>query len=318
LNSKLISSHGEFFATMVVDACLHLEDHLDLDLIGIKKEVGGTLTDSLFIEGVAFKKTFSYAGFEQQPKRIENPKILLLNIELELKSEATNIEIRVTDPKKFKEFVDAEWNIIYTKMENIVNTGANVILSRLAIGDLATQYFADRGIFCAGRVPGEDLSRVAKATGAKIQTTVNNISNTVLGNCGLFEEKRIGGERYNIFTECTNLKTATILLRGGGQQFIDEADRSLHDSIMVVRRAMKYTNIVAGGGAVEMEVSKYLSDFAKTIPGKLQSIIKAYAKSFEKIPQQLSINAGLDPIEIMAQLRKKTPRGRSLGRSRST
>jgi len=134
---------------------------------------------------------------------------------------------------------------------------------------------------------------------------VNNISSTVVGNCGLFEERRIGSERYNIFTQCTNSKTATILLRGGGQQFIDEADRSLHDSIMVVRRAMKYTNIVAGGGAVEMEVSKYLLEYAKSVPGKLQNIIKAYAKSFEKIPQQLSINAGLDSIEIMAQLRKR-------------
>lgn len=148
---------------------------------------------------MAFKKTFSYAGFEQQPKRFENPKVLLLNIELELKAEKDNAEIRVNDPAKFQSFVDAEWNIIYSKvyceaaitnelqLDAIVKTGAQVILSRLAIGDLATQYFADRGLFCAGRVPGDDLARVAKATGGAIQTSLQNISPSMLGSCELFE-----------------------------------------------------------------------------------------------------------------------------------
>ena len=128
--------------------------------------------------------------------------------------------------------------------------GANVILSKLPIGDLATQWFADRGIFCAGRVPIEDLVRVSKATGAVLQTTVNNVNESVLGTCGKFEEKQIGAERYNLFEECPESKTATIVLRGGAEQFIKEAERSLNDAIMIVRRCFKASNIVAGGGAV--------------------------------------------------------------------
>jgi T-complex protein 1 subunit eta len=309
LNSKLISSHAQFFSKMVVDACLKLEGDLDLDLIGIKKEPGGSLEESQFIEGVAFKKCFSYAGFEQQPKKFTKPTILLLNLELELKAEKENIEVRVDKPEEFKDFVNMEWKIIYDKLDRIIASGVHIVLSRLAIGDLATQYFADRGIFCAGRVPQEDLARVAKATGGRIQTTVSNITPDVLGTCGEFEEKQIGSQRYNLLTGCVNTKTATIILRGGGKQFIEEAERSIHDAIMIVRRAMKYKKILAGGGAVEIEVSRYLSEKAKQIPGKQQTLIRAYAKAFESIPRQLAQNAGFDPVEILAKLRKKHKNG---------
>merc|ERR1719352_735695 len=144
--------------------------------VGIKKVTGGSLTDTMLVEGVAFKKTFSYAGFEQQPKKIPNPKILLLSLELELKSEKDNAEVRITDPDQYQSIVDAEWSIIYEKLDLIVKSGAQVVLSRLAIGDLATQYFADRGIFCAGRVELEDLERTRRATGAEVQTTVQGIT----------------------------------------------------------------------------------------------------------------------------------------------
>ena len=176
MNSKLIASEKEFFSEMVVDAVSCLDESiLDLKMIGIKKVTGAGLRDSLLCKGVAFKKTFSYAGFEQQPKSFKEPKILLLNIELELKTERENAEIRLDDPAKYQSIVDAEWSIIYEKLANCHESGAQIVLSRLAIGDLATQYFADRGIFCAGRVTEEDLNRVAKATGARVQTTVNNL-----------------------------------------------------------------------------------------------------------------------------------------------
>ena len=164
---------------------------------------------------MAFKKTFSYAGFEQQPKKFENPRICLLNLELELKSEKDNAEIRLENPDDYQKIVDAEWQLIYEKLEKIVASGAKVILSKLPIGDLATQYFADRGLFCAGRVPQEDLSRLAKATGGVVQTTVHGLSDDVLGSCGKFEEVQLGNERYNLFTECTAAKSCTIVLRGG-------------------------------------------------------------------------------------------------------
>lgn len=176
MNSKLIASEKEFFSEMVVDAVSCLDAAiLDLTMIGVKKVTGAGLRDSILCRGVAFKKTFSYAGFEQQPKSFEHPKILLLNIELELKSERENAEIRLSDPAQYQSIVDAEWAIIYEKLANCVASGAQIVLSRLAIGDLATQYFADRGVFCAGRVMEEDIQRVSKATGARMQTTVNNL-----------------------------------------------------------------------------------------------------------------------------------------------
>ena len=157
LNSKLICNEKHFFAPLVVDAvlCLDRED-LDLELIGVKKVPGGSVTDSFLVQGVAFKKTFSYAGFEQQPKNFENPSIVALNVELELKSEKENAEVRISDPEQYQSIVDAEWKIIYDKLDKIVASGAKVILSKLPIGDLATQYFADRDLFCAGRVAADD------------------------------------------------------------------------------------------------------------------------------------------------------------------
>ncbi|GLC39460.1 T-complex protein 1 subunit eta [Pleodorina starrii] len=306
LNSKLVSGEKEFFAQMVVDAVSKLDPAtLDLKMIGIKKVQGGGLRDSFLVDGVAFKKTFSYAGFEQQPKSFVSPKILVLNIELELKAEKENAEIRLDDPAKYQSIVDAEWNIIYDKLAKCVASGANIVLSRLAIGDLATQYFADRNIFCAGRVESGDLERVTKATGAKVQTTVNNLDPAVLGTCASFEERQVGAERYNLFMGCPQARTATLVLRGGSEQFIDEADRSLHDAIMIVRRALKHAQVVAGGGAIEMELSKYLAEYSLQFSNKSQLFIKAYAKALEVIPRQLCNNAGFDATDVLNQLRQK-------------
>ncbi|KAF8658799.1 hypothetical protein HU200_059286 [Digitaria exilis] len=218
LSSKLIGGEKEFFASMAVDAVLAIGNDDRLNMIGIKKVPGGTMRDSFLVNGVAFKKTFSYAGFEQQPKKFLNPKILLLNIELELKSEKENAEI----------------------------SGAKLVLSRLAIGDLATQYFADRDIFCAGRVTEEDLQRVAAATGGTVQTSVNNVIN----------------------------------------EFIEEAERSLHDAIMIVRRALKNSTVVPGGGAIDL---KYIF--------------------LQVIPRQLCDNAGFDATDVLNKLRQKHESG---------
>ncbi|KAJ1564959.1 T-complex protein 1 subunit eta, partial [Nowakowskiella sp. JEL0078] len=205
--------------------------------------------------------------------------------------------------------VDAEWQIIYDKLKKIVDTGAKVILSRLPIGDLATQYFADRDIFCAGRVATEDLSRVVKAVGGAVQTTVNDIKNDHLGTCATFEERQIGSERYNLFVGCPQAKTCTLILRGGAEQFIAEVERSLHDAIMIVRRTIKNKTVVAGGGATEMEISKYLRDFSRTVEGKQQMVIAAFAKALEIIPRQLCDNAGFDATDILNQLRQKHAQG---------
>lgn len=305
MSSKLIKRNTDFFTKMVVDAVLSLDqDDLNEKLIGMKKVSGGSLTDSIFVNGVAFKKTFSYAGFEQQPKCFRNPKIVCLNVELELKSEKDNAEVRVEQVSEYQAIVDAEWQIIFNKMEALFKTGSKVILSKLPIGDLATQYFADRDIFCAGRVASEDLERVVQATGASIQSSCSDIRPEHLGTCGLFEERQIGGERYNFFEDCPAAKTCTLVLRGGAEQFIAEVERSLHDAIMIVKRAMKNNTIVSGGGACEMEISAYLHQYAdKNISNKQQAIIKSFAKALEIIPRQLCDNAGFDATDILNKLR---------------
>ena len=253
MSSKLIHSEKPFFSNMVVDAveCLDQED-LDESLIGVKKIPGGGMQDSMLVRGVSFKKTFTYAGAEQQPKSFKNPLILCLNVELELKAEKDNAEVRVEAVSDYQAIVDAEWEIIYRKLEAIEKTGAKVVLSKLPIGDLATQYFADRDIFCAGRVPAGDLRRVVQAVGGDIQSTCSDIAREHLGTCGSFEEKQIGGERYNLFEDCPKAKTCTLILRGGAEQFIEEVERSLHDAIMVVKRAVRNGDVVAGGGAIEV------------------------------------------------------------------
>ncbi|OXU24035.1 hypothetical protein TSAR_014252 [Trichomalopsis sarcophagae] len=310
LNSKLIHQQRKFFSKLVVDAVLMLDDLLPLNMIGIKKVAGGALEDSELVAGVAFKKTFSYAGFEMQPKSYKPCKIALLNIELELKAERDNAEVRVDNVAEYQKIVDAEWQILYNKLEKIYKSGANVVLSKLPIGDVATQYFADRDMFCAGRVVEEDLRRTMKACGGAVITTANDINDSVLGHCESFEEKQIGGERFNFFAGCPNAKTCTFILRGGAEQFLEETERSLHDAIMIVRRMIKNDAVVAGGGAIEMELSRTLRDYSRTIAGKEQLIIGAIARALEIIPRQLCDNAGFDATNILNKLRQKHHTGK--------
>lgn len=309
LNSKLIHQQKDFFAKMVVDAVMSLDDLMPLDMIGIKKVTGGALEDSQLVDGVAFKKTFSYAGFEMQPKRYEKPKIALLNIELELKAERDNAEIRVDSVEEYQKIVDTEWNILYEKLDLIHKSGAKVVLSKLPIGDVATQYFADRDMFCAGRVVEEDLKRTMKACGGAIMTTAHDLNESVLGTCELFEEKQIGAERFNLFKGCPQAKTCTIVLRGGAEQFLEETERSLHDAIMIVRRALKHDAVVAGGGAIELEVSRHLREYSRSIASKEQLFLAAYAKALEVVPRQLCDNAGFDSTTILNKLRARHAEG---------
>ncbi|XP_001359823.2 T-complex protein 1 subunit eta [Drosophila pseudoobscura] len=305
MSSKLIHQQKDFFARIVVDAVLSLDELLPLNMIGIKKVTGGSLEESQLVSGVAFKKTFSYAGFEMAPKSYAPCKIALLNIELELKAERDNAEVRVDNVREYQKIVDAEWQILYNKLAKIVESGANVVLSKLAIGDVATQYFADRDIFCAGRVPEEDLKRTMKACGGAVMTTANDIKADVLGLCETFKEVQVGGERFNLFQGCPNAKTSTLILRGGAEQFLEETERSLHDAIMIVRRTIKHDSVVAGGGAIEMELSRLLRDYSRTIAGKEQLLIAAIAKGLEIIPRQLCDNAGFDATNILNKLRQK-------------
>ena len=313
LNSKLIANHKDLFAPMVVDAVTALYEKGGASLlddlsqyIAIKRIPGGDVRQSFLVQGgVAFKKTFSYAGFEQMTKMFANPKILLLNVELELRSEKENAEVRIAGPEHYQSIVDAEWQVIFNKLDACVQTGANIVLSKLPIGDLATQYFADRGLFCAGRVVDADLRRVAQGTGAAVQTTTHGLDKSILGTCGSFEERQVGDERFNVFLDCPAALTSTLILRGGTEQFIAESERSVHDALQVVKRSLQSGSVVAGGGAIELAVSRTLREYALTVVGKGQLIVRAFAKALEVVPRQLCDNAGLDSTDILAALRQK-------------
>lgn len=176
--------------------------------------------------------------------------------------------------------------------------------------DTIYRYFADRDIFCAGRVASDDMDRVCQATGAATQSTCTDIQERHLGTCGTFEERQIGGERFNLFSDCPLAKTCTLVLRGGAEQFIAEVERSLHDAIMIVKRALRNTAIVAGGGATEMELSSYMHGFAdRNVPHKQQAVVKAFAKALEVIPRQLCDNAGFDATDILNRLRVEHRKG---------
>jgi T-complex protein 1 subunit eta len=291
---------------VVVDAVLSLDpEDLNEKLIGIKKITGGGLQDSLFVNGVAFKKTFSYAGFEQQPKSFKNPKIVCLNVELELKSEKDNAEVRVDQVSDYQAIVDAEWQIIYNKMEALYKTGARVVLSKLPIGDLATQYFADRDVFCAGRVSADDLERVVQACGGTISSTCSDIQPEHLGTCDRFEEKQIGGERFNFFEGCPESKTCTLVLRGGAEQFIAEVERSLHDAIMIVKRAIRNQSIVAGGGACEVRSNPLHKSANSDILFLLPFLIFSYTSKLTKLTAHVRLQLADGNLRLPAQIRRQ-------------
>merc|ERR1712038_2138046 len=292
---------------MVVDAVNSLDESLPLDMIGIKKVQGGTLAESQLIKGVAFKKTFSYAGFDMQPKKFDNPTVALLNIELEVKSVRENAEIRVSNLDDYQAMVDAEYKVLFDQCKAVKDAGADIVLSKLPIGDVATQWFADEGMVCAGRVTQEDMKRTLAAVGGAVLTTVSDVNKKNLGTCKSFEEKQVGDERFFVFkgSQDTRGETCTIILRGGAEQYMAETERSLHDAIMVARRTKKHQKIVAGGGATEMRLSKFLRDHAGSLMGKEQLVFYAIAKAFEVIPRTLCDNAGFDANNILSKLRQK-------------
>ncbi|OAG30008.1 T-complex protein 1 subunit eta [Nematocida displodere] len=304
LNSKILSQYKKHFGEMVIKTL----KAKDAD-ISVKKVSGGSIDSSFIINGVVFEKCFTYAGYEQQPKRIEHPKIAILKVELEWKSEVENSEMRISGAEEYAKVVSTEWKLITDRLDKIISTGASVVVSTLPIGDYATQYFAKHKVFSAGRVPESEAMRLVHAFGGRVVSTVSLLSPSTLGHCTLFEEREIGRSRFNFFHSSPNRpetseSVCTIVLRGPGSEILAEVERSLHDSMAVTRRTANKKEIVAGGGAFEMEISRELRKYASTLSCGGKFVIKALSEAFEVIPFQLAKNFGHDPIEIVQRLRK--------------
>ncbi|RVD92076.1 T complex 1 subunit eta [Tubulinosema ratisbonensis] len=298
LNSKILKYHKEHFGKMVVNGIKEIED---LSLLGIKKVPGGNIKESELVEGIAFEKCFTYAGYEQQPKKLINPKIACLNIELEWKAEKENAELKINSVEEYDHFVNAEWKLINDKLDEIISSGAKVVLSKLPIGDYATQYFAKHGIFCSGRVDDLDLKRVSVFANAPI---TSNSSYLTVGECDLFEEIQVGKTRFN-FLKSSSKKATTIILRGPCNTVLDELERSLNDSIMVVKNVLKNKEVLCGGGSVEMQLSSMIRKAGNDCRSKAFLVYTCIAQAFEIIPFILAQNFGIDAIATIQLLRKK-------------
>lgn len=294
LTSKIVKQSKDYFAQLVVSAVKISED------VYIEKAKGGSITNSSLFNGIVFKKCFSYAGHQQQPKKIENAKILLTNVELEWKSERDNAELRINAVDQYDEFVNAEWKIITDKLDNIVKSGANVVFSTSPIGDYATQYFAKHDICCAGRVYENDIARVSKQCGAKIISSLGEINRCDLGTCLSFEEKQVGNERYN-FVETK--KAVTLLLRGPGDEVINEVERSLHDALMVVKKN-KGSNpaLLTGGGSSEICLAVSLLKQSALETKEDVFIYIAVQHAFENFVGILANNFGFDALSTISKL----------------
>lgn len=304
LNSKLISGKRHIFSEMIVDIGLFMGSNFDPNMISVKEILGGNLSDSFFLKGVVIKKPFSYAGYEKQKKKLYYPKILLLDIELEIKTEENQSETKIKRMVDFKFMVDVEWSLMYEKLDKIVRSGTNVVFSRKSVGDLATQYFAERDIICGGRVSDDDISKISKGTGAKILSSDLNFTSIYCGKCKILEERQIGNERFIVLTGCP-IEIATIIIRGGNMKLLEETKRCLNDGIMVMKRVIKNRKIVGGAGSIEMKISSKIKKYAKKFMGTEQMILTKFAQSFEVIPRTLCENAGLDFLTIISCLRSR-------------
>ncbi|MEM2120476.1 MAG: thermosome subunit beta [Archaeoglobaceae archaeon] len=279
----------------------------DTENIKIEKRQGGSVEDTQLVEGIVLDKEVVHPGM---PKSVKNAKILLLDSALEVKETEIDAKIRITDPEKLQKFIEQEERMLKEMVDKIASAGANVVFCQKGIDDLAQYYLAKAGILAVRRVKKSDIEKLAKATGAKILTDLREISPSDLGEAELVEERKVGDEKMVFVEGCKNPKAVTILVRGGSEHVVDEVERSLTDGIKVVKCALESGKVVAGGGAPEMELSLRLKQWAPSVGGREQLAIEAFASALEVIPRSLAENAGLDPIDIIVELRKMHEAGK--------
>lgn len=296
----------ENLSSLVVDAVLQVAETtgkeivLDKEMIKIEKQEGGSLRDSSIIQGIVIDKEVVHSGM---PKQVSNAKIALVDAALEVKETETDAEIRISDPEQLQAFLEKEEGMLRQMVESIKGVGANVLLCQKGIDDLAQHFLAKAGILAVRRVKKSDMEKLAKATGGKIITRIVDISKEDLGFAKLVEERKVSGEAMVFVEGCKNPKSVTILLRGGSEHVVDEAERALNDAIGTVSSALKNGQIVTGGGSIEMEVSMRLREYAKTIGGREQLAIESFADALEALPKALAESAGMDPIDTLVTLR---------------
>ena len=312
MQTKLVRKDSGHLAELVVKAVSSVAEKdvdkvtVDIDDIKVEKKAGGSIKDSEIISGIVLDKEVVHGGM---PKKVSEAKIALINTALEISKTETDAKINISNPQQMKSFLDEENRMLKNMVDKVIASGANVVLCQKGIDDMAQHYLAKANMLAVRRVKESDLTKLAKATGARIVTNLDDLFEKDLGTAQTVEERKIEEDRWVFIEGCRHPKSVTLLLRGGSQRVVDEVERSAHDAIMVVRDVMEFPSIVAGGGAPETYAASKIRSWSKSLDGREQLAAEKFAEALESIPLTLSENAGMDPIDTLAMLRSKQLKG---------
>ena len=312
MQTKLVSKESNELSEIVVNAALQVSESndsgylVDIDDVKVEKKAGGSLRDTKLIKGIVLDKEVVHGGM---PKRIEKAKIALVNSALEIEKTEFDAKINISSPDQMKMFLEEENKMLKSMVDKIISSGANVTICQKGIDDVAQHYLAKSNILAVRRVKESDMTKLARATGARIVNNLEDLSSKDLGSADLVEERKVETDKWVFIEGCKHPKAVTILIRGGSQRVVDEADRSIHDALMVTKDVMEKPFIVAGGGSPESFVAGKLRDWSSTLSGREQLAADKFAESLEVIPLALAENAGMDPIDTLTELRSKQAKG---------
>jgi thermosome len=306
LRSKAVSNARDHLSRVVIDAIRQVMEKrngqtiADVDNVQIVKKEGQSLVETSLVNGIIIDKEVVHAGM---PKKIKDAKIALLDIPLEVKKTEFDAEIRITSPESIKAFLDSEADMLKRKVDQVVATGANVVFCQKGIDDMAQHYLAKSGTLGARRVKKSDMEKLAKATGGKVVSNLADLKPDDLGVCGLVEEKKVGDDKMIFVEECKDPQAVAIFIRAGLERMLDEAERGLNDALYVISDVAEVPKMVSGGGSVEMEMAKTVSEYAAQVGGREQLAIEAFSEALEVIPRTLAENAGLDVLDTMVAMK---------------
>ncbi len=314
LASKLVSTNSEELANIVVDAVLSVAEKVgdrykvDIDNIKVEKKGSSSIRNTELIHGIVLDKEVVHGGM---PKRVENAKIALLNAPLEIEKTEFDAKININSPEQMQIYIDEENKMLKKLVDKIAASGANVVLCQKGIDDMAQYYLAKANILAVRRIKESDLTKLSKATGARIVTNINELTDKDLGSARLAEERQVESDKWVFIEGCKNPKAVSILARGGSQRVVDEVERSIHDALMSVKDVIEYPYVLIGGGAAETIVSAKIREWANTLDGRPQLAAQKFAEGLETIPLVLAENAGMDPLDTQVQLRSRGTAGKA-------
>lgn len=308
MTGKGAESAKEKLADIAVNAIRQvIEDgNISMDDIKIEKKVGGGTEDSELIKGILLDKERVHAGM---PKMVKNAKIALIDGALEIKSTETDAKIQVTDPTQLQAFIEQEEKTIKTMTDKIIKSGATVVVCQKGIDDMAQHFLSKAGIFAVRRVKKSDMDKLARATGSKVVSNLKELSKSDLGTAGVVEEQTIGDEEMTYVKECKNAKAVTFLVRGGTKHVVDEAERAVKDALGDIVASIKVGKVVGGAGSTEIALARELRKFANSLSGREQLAVEAFADAVEVVPRTLAENSGLDPIDMLTDMKSKHDAG---------